>query len=144
MTAEKENVHLFGAALVAETALHNVRFRLYKNRIFHVIVPEFHKIQRECIEHAYSFLEENGGGSFYNVFQFESYADVEPEIRSWAADKDGNNYTLTDAIVIGSLSQKIITDFYLKFDRPVRPTKVFYSLDKAVEWTFKQMTKPQL
>ena len=144
MTAEKENIHLFGAALIAETTFNNVRFRLYENRIFHVVVPEFHKIGIDIIEYGYGFLDDNGGGTYHNIFQFESFSDVEPEIRKWAANKEGNNYTLSDAIVIGSLPQKIITDFYLKFDRPVKPTKVFYSLDKALEWTFNEMTKHNL
>lgn len=139
MTAEKENIHLFGAELIAESSFNNVEFRLYENRIFHVIVPEFHKISIEIVQFGYTFLDANGGGTFHNIFQFQSFADIEPEIRKWAADKEGNNYTLSDAIVIGSLPQKIISDFYLKFDRPVRPTKVFYSLDKALEWTLEQM-----
>lgn len=139
MTAEKENIHLFGAALIAESSFNNVRFRLYENRIFHVIVPEFHKIGVEIIESGYKFLDANGGGAFHNIYQFESFADVEPEIRKWAANENGNLYTLTDAIVIRSLPQKIITDFYLKFDRPVRPTKVFNSLEKAIIWTSEQI-----
>lgn len=139
MTAEKENIHLFGAALIAESSFNNVLFRLYENRIFHVIVPEFHKIGVEIIESGYKFLDANGGGAFHNIYQFESFADVEPEIRKWAANENGNLYTLTDAIVIRSLPQKIITDFYLKFDRPVRPTKVFNSLEKAIIWTSEQI-----
>lgn len=139
MTSEKDNTDLFNAQLIAERDVNGIRFRLYSNRIFHVKVPRYEKIGREIINAGYRFLDENGGGKFYNVYDFESFSDVEPETRKWAADPDGNLYTHTDAIVIGNIGQKIITDFYLRFDKPVVPTKVFFSLPKAIDWTLKQM-----
>lgn len=143
MTTEKENSNIFHAKLIAEKFEFGVCFRLYSNRIFHLIVPKFHKIKRNVVDAGYAFLNANGGGQFYNIYEFNSFADVEPEIREWAADSSGNHYTHTDAIVIGSLSQKIITDFYLRFDKPVKPTRIFYSLEKAVEWTLKEIEKNQ-
>ena len=113
MTSEKEHIELFQAELVAEKTVGNVIFRLFANRIFHVFVPPLEKINMATIQEGYKFLDENGGGEFYNIFQFSSFSDVDPEVREWAADPDGNNYTISDAIVIDNLSQKIITDFYL-------------------------------
>ncbi len=139
MTPEKENINVFRANLIAETEEHGVQFKLYENRILHVVIPRFHKIKWNIIEAAYTFLDAHGGGRFYNIYEFNSFADVEPEIREWAADTSGNRYTHTDAIVIGSLSQKIISDFYLRFNRPSKPTRIFYSLDKAAEWTLGQL-----
>lgn len=139
MTSEKEHIALFQAELIAEKHYNNVHFRLYSNRIFHVSIPPLEKINEDIIQQGYAFLDENGGGKFYNIFQFGSFSDVEPEIRVWAADPEGNEYTFSDAIVIDNLSQKIITDFYLKFNKPVKPTKIFYSLNKAIGWTLKKM-----
>lgn len=141
MTTDKEDINVFRADLVAESVVHGVRYRLYSNRVFHVTVPQFHKIGLEVADAGYAFLNLYGGGRFYNIYEFNSFADIEPEIREWAADESGNHYTFTDAIVIGSLSQKIITDFYLRFNRPVKPTRIFYSLENAVEWTLLQMGK---
>ena len=141
MTTEKENTDIFNAEMIAEKVEHGVTFRIYSNRIFHVSIPRFHKIGKAVVDSGYAFLDENGGGRFHNIYQFNSFSDVEPEIREWAADSTGNHYTISDAIVIGSLSQKIISDFYLKFNKPVKPTKIFYSLDKAAEWTLGQMEK---
>ena len=92
------------------------------------------KIGREITEIGYSFLNENGGGKFYNIFEFYSFADVDPEVREWAADTSGNHYTICDAIVIRNLAQKIMTDFYLKINKPKMPTKIFYSSQKAFDW----------
>jgi hypothetical protein len=139
MTLNKEDMNIFNAPMIAEKVVNGVQFRLFGNRIFHVLLPKLKKIDRKTIEAGYEFLDENGGGKFYNVYQFGSFSDIEPEVREWAADHDGNHYTYSDAIVIESLSQKIITDFYLKFNRPKMPTKIFYSLEKAIDWTNTQM-----
>lgn len=144
MTAEQEDTKVFRAPLVAEELFQGVRFRIYSNRIFHVTVPRYHKIKREVVDAGYAFLDKNGGGTFYNIYEFHSFSDVEPEIREWAADSTGNTYTISDAIVIGSLAHKIMSDFYLRINRPVKPTRIFYSLDKAIEWTVAEVQKNKI
>ena len=118
--------------------MEGVVYTLYENEIFHVYIPEFKRVNQAVINTGNAFMESIGGGKYYNIFELDSFADVDPEVREWAADSNGNTYTYTDAIVINSLPQKIIADFYLKFNKPVSPTKIFNSLEKAVKWTFDQ------
>lgn len=138
MTTEKEDRDLFNAQLIAEKNIDGVIFQLYSNRIFYVKVPRYEKIDMKIVNEGYKFLDENGGGKFFNIYHFRSFSDVEPETRKWAADPSGNHYTHTDAIVIGNVGQKIITDFYLRFDKPIVPTKIFFSVEQAIAWTEKQ------
>ena len=135
MTTKKEISTIFNGNLLAERKFGEVTFQVYSNKIFYVKIPRFEKIGRDVIDAGYQFLDDNGGGRFYNIYNFDSFSDVDPETRDWAADGNGNLNTHSDAIVIGSMSQKILADFYLKFNRPVMPTRVFYSLEKAVAWT---------
>lgn len=116
-------------------------YRLYEHRIFHAIVKSGEKVSLEMTTKGYEFLDRNGGGRFYNLYQFESYAEMDPEVRDWAADTSGNNYTYCDALVISNLAQKIIANFYIKFNKPKMPTKVFTSTDKALEWILSLMEK---
>ena len=139
MTTEKENTDIFNADLLVEKIINDVVFRIYSNRIFYVKFPEFKSVGPDIIQQGYTFLDENGGGLFYNIFHFDSFIDVDPEVRKWAADPKGNTYTLSDAIVIGSASQKMITDYYLRFDKPIKPTAIFDSLEKAINWTINQI-----
>ena len=139
MTAEKEHTNLFNAKRIASQEVEGVIFNLYENRIFHVDIPRYTKVGMDITQAGYRFLDAHGGGKFYNIYQFHSFSDVETETRKWAADPSGNKYTHTDAIVIGNLAQKIVTDFYVRFDRPVVPTKIFFTLEKAIEWTLTQM-----
>jgi hypothetical protein len=141
MTTEKEISIIFKADLLAQSRLGNITFRLFSNALFYVHVPQFEKIGIEVINFGSAFLDENGGGEYYNVYHFDSFSDVDPETREWAADTSGNKYTISDAIVIGSLSQKIITDFYLRINKPAKPTRIFYSLEKAIAWTLELKEK---
>lgn len=134
MTAERHFTDIFDATVVATSSIRRITMTLYSNRFYHLHVPKFEKIDRVVLDHCYAFLDSNGGGRFYNIYHFESFAEIEPEIRELAASSDGNNYTHCDAIVIGSVSQKIMTNFYLRFNKPVKPTRVFFSLKKAVDW----------
>ena len=90
------------------------------------------------VANGYAFLVEHGGGTFKNIYHFDYFSDVDPQIREWASDESGNLYTISDAIVIESFAQKILTDFYVRVNRPIKPTKIFYSLEKAIAWTHAQ------
>ena len=139
MNVKQDNANLFNSHLLDELEENGVMYRLYENRIYHVVIPSFNEVNMELIEVGYQFLNKNGGGKFFNIFQFSSFSDIRPEIREWAAESSGTKYTVSDAIVIDSLPQKIMADFYLKVNRPKKPTRVFYSLEKAAEWTLEQV-----
>lgn len=109
-------------------------FRIYEGRIFHVTVKKGVLVKMDIVYKGYQFLDDFGGGEFYNIFEFSSFADVDPEVREWAASPLNNNYTIVDAIVINSFPQKILADFYIRYNKPVKPTKIFNSLEKAGNW----------
>lgn len=45
-----------------------------------------------------------------------------------------NPYSAADAFVIHSISQKILANFYLKINRPERPTQFFNNEASALAW----------
>ena len=143
MTTKEEDLKNFQSEMLAFLENDGIKYRLFKNRIYHVIVPESYDVDMKMVNVGYQFLNENGGGRFFNIFQFSSFSDIKPEMRAWAADETGNSNTHSDAILIRSLPQKIIADFYLKINKPKKPTKIFYSLEKALEWTFVQMKQQE-
>ena len=143
MTTKEEDLKNFQSEMLAFLENDGIKYRLFKNRIYHVIVPESYDVDMKMVNVGYQFLNENGGGRFFNIFQFSSFSDIKPEMRACAADETGNSNTYSDAILIRSLPQKIIADFYLKINKPKKPTKIFYSLEKALEWTFLQMKQQE-
>jgi len=41
---------------------------------------------------------------------------------------------IAEAFLINSLANRLIVNFYIKFNRPPNPTKVFNNLESALEW----------
>jgi len=125
---------IFEERLISEKDIGSAIFRIYENHIYHVTIKKGEKVTLDIIRESYAFSDENGGGQYYNIFEFHSFSDIDPEVREWAASPTGNNYTIADAVVISSFPQKIIADFYMRYNKPVKPTKVFNSMEKAYEW----------
>lgn len=52
-----------------------------------------------------------------------------------ALSKNANNpYTKADAFVITSMATRILGNFYLKINKPERPTKLFNDKTDALQW----------
>jgi len=127
--------------LLSEKDIGSTVFRLYEGNIYHVEIRKGEKVSMEIVQQGYDFVDEIGGDFYYNIFEFHSFSDVDPEVREWAASPNYNSYTIADAIVINSFPQKILADFYIKFNKPVKPTKIFNSTEAAYNWVKELMDK---
>lgn len=63
-----------------------------------------------------------------------SFSSLDKETRNFMATEESLKYSLAEAFYITSLPQKILINFYIKFDKPLVPTKVFTCKQKANEW----------
>ena len=64
----------------------------------------------------------------------KGYINIDKEARAFSANKEGTRFTLADAFVLNSFALKLVGNFYLKFDKPIIPTKIFTEEDQAVAW----------
>lgn len=69
-----------------------------------------------------------------NLIVVGNFTVPDNEAREYAASEEGSRYKIADAFVIHSLSQRIVGNFYLNFNKPVRPTKLFKSIEDAERW----------
>jgi len=125
---------LLNFKLIDEVDIGSVIYRLYDRNIFHAIIKKGEKVTMDMAFKGVEFVQKNGGGKYYNIYEFDSFSEMEPELRDWASQTNDVSYTIVDAIVISSFAQKLIANFYIKYNKPPRPTRVFTSTDKAVEW----------
>lgn len=138
MSTKSQKEDIFGAKMVASTTIDGLYLAIYANDILHVKVPKYYNVDVEIFEKAQNYIRILGQEKHYHfIIEFSSFSEVDPEMRKRRAGKSGTEFSLSDALVISNLPQKIMGDFYLRFNKPVRPTKFFYSLDKALDWTLK-------
>jgi hypothetical protein len=62
------------------------------------------------------------------------HSHIEDGVREFAASPESQEPILADAIVVRSLAQRILGNFYLKANKPVRPTQLFSTVAAAEEW----------
>lgn len=63
------------------------------------------------------------------------FSELTSEAQKFMRTEDANvNRHLCEAIVVSSLAQRIIGNVYLKIVSSKRPSKLFTSLPKAIEW----------
>lgn len=56
------------------------------------------------------------------------------EARAFSASDEGLKFTIGDALVVSNLAHKILVSFYLKFNKPKKPSKAFDSEADAIAW----------
>ena len=74
-----------------------------------------------------------------NLIQFGHGATVDQAAREYASTKQANNRSNGSAVLVKTFAQQLIGDYYLKFNHPRFPTKVFYKKEKALAWIRKTL-----
>lgn len=125
-----------------EKSFDNITMRLYDNGIMNVIFKDNCYVDIRDIEQVMSWMKEVGKGrKFINLLEGAYNTDLAPEVREFGASDSENKYTIADAMVITSQAHRLVSSFYLKFNKPVKPTKVFTDRNKAVEWLLEEKRK---
>jgi len=142
MIARADYTDIFKSKVVASTVIEGLSLSVYANDLLHVKVPKYYSLDLVIFKKSQEWLTQlNPEKNYHFIFDFGSFSDITPEMRRFRATKKGSNFSLSDAAVISSFPQKILSDFYLRVNKPQRPTRVFNSLEKAVEWSLKQQAK---
>ena len=74
------------------------------------------------------------GKKFANLITIAPDCTADHDARALSTSAEGSKYKVADAFVIHSLAQKMVANFYMKFHKPVTPTKFFTSADDAINW----------
>ena len=117
-----------------EKEFEKVSFRLSNNGIMHITlkhnVPLFTLVDlKETME----WIASLGDQKYLNLYE-GNFASVDALVRDKAASEEENKYTIADAFIISNISDKMISDFYVQFNKPCKPTKVFEDRNEAIEW----------
>ena len=74
------------------------------------------------------------GKAFCNLVIMKEFIQVGEDARKYAAGEESNIYTIADAFVIDSIGLKIVGNFYIRYNKPVRPTRIFNNEADALVW----------
>ena len=108
---------------------------LREDGIIQVDTKEVDEYTIEDAKEALATISEIGSGKKFPILMIAAgYLNIDKETRMFLAKEEANRFTLADAYVINSLALKLIGNFYLKFDNPASPSKIFTKTEDAVVW----------
>ena len=62
------------------------------------------------------------------------YSTIDKSVREFISSKEGMQCSAAEAMVTTDLPQRIIGNFYMRVNKPIKPTAFFDTEEKAVEW----------
>lgn len=107
---------------------------LYSKGLVLVKLNSDHEISVEDVkEHVAAAERLTKGSDFVCILDGGLTLDVSEAAMTYAAKHDNKKW-LAFAIVVRSISERLFANYYLRFKRPIRPTKVFTTPKGAEEW----------
>ena len=80
--------------------------------------------------------ELSGGKEIPVLMVAEELTQFDSTARTFSASEEGMRYTLGDAFVVRNIAQRLIASFYLSFNKPKKPSKIFDSEEAAMKWLY--------
>jgi len=114
--------------LILETA--TLTITVIEDRIFHLFIKDFcsatYSDMNDVFVGVSSYCSKN-----YNIkygmllIELGHGANIEQDAREFTATKKANKFTRGSAILVKNASQKLLGEYYIRFNRPVYTNKVF-------------------
>lgn len=124
--------------ILIEKQFSKLIFRLRKDGIMNVIILSQSEILTiEDLYESMKWVESLGDNKYLNLYEGD-FSSVDAEVRAKISSSEANQYTIADAFVIKNISDKMMGDFYLKYNKPVKPTREFNDREEAIEWLLNQ------
>lgn len=108
---------------------------IWDDGIVHVFYKEHTeldvKLQLEMLD---VYIELCGNKFHPFIFEADEYVTVTKEARDNALSLEEKSPVGLSAVIVKSLAHKLIADFYMKFNKPRRPYKVFKDFNEGINW----------
>lgn len=104
-----------------------------------VLKPNFIIDPNDLKEMHQAHLKLSGNKPFGILLITTEFAMPSPESRALLASKEFTNTHKVSAYVTKSVSAKVIGNFFIRFNKPVTPTKLFTKENQALIWLKKEM-----
>lgn len=93
------------------------------------------ELELEDIESINSAKDQLAGDELYTViFSVGQYCAISPEARAFSASAAVYRNAIAKAIIAPDLPGKLISNFFIKFNRPPAPTRLFNTEQEALLW----------
>lgn len=116
---------------------------LGEDQIMRVMFKKKAEITQESFHILFDLFREmiNGVPYAYIYYAEDGSATVTDDGRRFAKDEEFSFPKICNAVIVTNLAHKLIANFYLKFNKPNYPFKVFSKMEDALKWCKLQQKK---
>lgn len=101
---------------------------------YKVTVNESEEFTVDDLKKLVNAQKELGGDKLPVLVLCAEHASTNSDLLKTISKNSNNPFSKADAFVIKSMAQKILANFYIKINKPERPTKFFNNKDEAINW----------
>lgn len=119
-----------------EITTNTIRLRMLSNGIIHyTYLPDAEVDEVEHLQNHKALLElVNEKAKYPALLDGDDFAVVTPEGRKLVRELEPYIPVSARAMVIKQLGQRMLANFYIKFHKPIIPTKIFNDHQEALKW----------
>lgn len=105
------------------------------NGIIKIVYQDDHEFNINDAKQTLKDLEELTNGKSFPILKIPGkYSSIDSDARKFISSPEGMKYSSAEAFVTTFLPHRIIGNFYMKINKPVKPTAFFETEKQAVEW----------
>jgi hypothetical protein len=129
---EKSTLALLLGEIVHFRSFSKMHLTIYDSGILHFFIKDGEILNEGDYKQMSDWLKSIGNKKYLFLIEAGLKSEVNDDfIKSSAED---NAHTIADAIIIKSMAQRMIANFYIKFNKPVNPTQIFPDAESAAFW----------
>ncbi len=127
----------------AETEVAKVSF--CSDYIVRVMIKKNVDVTAEQFKELFALYNQLCEGEAYPYLYYaeDSSSNITEEARRYAKENEFSFPKVCNAALVTRLAHKLLADFYLKFNKPHYPFKVFSNMDDAERWCLEQYANHQ-
>lgn len=113
----------------------NATVKLLKEGIMHIHLNANSEITlNDAIEIIEGIGKISKGEKFPILIDAGEFCLIDKEVRLFCASEGGSLYSSAEAIAYNNIAQKLMSSFYINFNKPTVPTKNFSDKKAALKW----------
>ena len=79
-------------------------------------------------------IELTAPNKYFAIIDTRETYDTTLEARNYYAESDYSKYRYADAFIVNSLPMRLLVNFFIAFNKPKIPSKMFNTKESAYEW----------
>lgn len=116
---------------------------LYRNQDLKMLMVRYHQGEtidlekgKKLVEMVYPHIK---AGLLLGITDATApYLQISRETREYYSNNKSMQITRAHAVVVNDLHTRLLVNFFIRFDKPVIPVRLFTSFEKAIDWLIKQ------